>query len=88
MSGEITDTVPTVGLNTQQLSNGEMSNDKVETGKSEPSNTIFDIAQEIELKTKELLQAIEKNDTVVEGSLEKVSDRLKQVRVKLQGVDT
>lgn len=88
MSNELTDPTPTVGLNTQLLNNGEVSSKQVESEDTEPSNTIFDVTQEIDAKTKELLQAIEQNDKLVEKSFNEVSVRLQQVRSKLSSADT
>lgn len=84
-SSEVEETNATVGLTTPMLNDGERFNnarsEQVQNANKEHTDsTVFDIALDIDAKTKQLLQSMQENEKAIDERLEQMTSRIKNLK--------
>lgn len=88
-SSEVDETNATIGLTTPMLNDGERFHDaqakqSSQEPKDHPDSTVFDIALDIDAKTKQLLQMLGDNELAINERLDRINDRIANVKKAAQ----
>lgn len=80
MSVSSNDVDGTVGLTTPMLNDGERSGQTLEPHEKQPEPTVFDLALDIDTKSKQFLQTMSLNEDAINQRLDRIGERIAAVR--------